>query len=68
MSETTFADVEDEYQHIICQAEDRGICGAPQGEVVWFTIPCSVCLLVKEMQPPLTCPLRGGICNCLRKE
>jgi hypothetical protein len=61
---TTFADVNDEYQHLICVPTGEGLCGQYQQEIVWFSIPCSACLLIHELQPPNTCALRGGPCDC----
>lgn len=64
MSDTTFADVNDVYQHIVCSPLGIGLCGQYQEEIVWFSIPCSVCQLVLEMTTPGQCALKEGPCDC----
>lgn len=63
MSDTTFANAGDEYQHLICIPLDIGLCGQYQQEIVWFSIPCSVCEMIHEFEHTI-CPLAGGPCDC----
>lgn len=61
---TGFADPVERYIHIICQAEDKGLCGEHQHDPIWLEEDCSVCAFIKEVQYG-ACPYSGVICACL---
>lgn len=64
MTETTFAEAGDEYVHLVCAPLGVGLCGQYQEEVIWFSLPCSVCQLIHTMQKPGTCAMKEGPCDC----